>query len=71
MSDMAKKKSTANRKYGNPVSWSDMCRTLRIFGFMKGGSKAESFRIRKLLVKRIEQGKAEQLDRGLYRQIYR
>jgi len=34
-------------------------------------SKAESFRIRKLLVKRIEQGKAEQLDRGLYRQIYR
>jgi hypothetical protein len=33
---MAKKKSTANRKYGNPVSWSDMCRTLRIFGFMNG-----------------------------------
>jgi hypothetical protein len=38
---------------------------------MNGHSKAEAFRVRKLLVKRIKQGKAEQIDRGRYRAIYR
>ncbi len=47
-----------------------MCRTLRIFEIMNGGSKAEAFRIRALLVKRIKQGKAEQINRGLYRAVY-
>jgi hypothetical protein len=70
MSDMAKKKSTAKRKFGNPVSWAAMCRTLRIFGYMRDTSKAEAFRINKLLKNRIEQGNAERVGRGRYRQIY-
>lgn len=65
------KKSYAERKYSNPVSWAEICRTLKIFGYMNGHSKAEAFRVRKLLVKRIKQGKAEQIGRGRYRAIYR
>lgn len=56
-------------KYGNPVRWSQMARTLKIFGFMKDDGKAEAKRISELLKKRIAEGKAQKLDRGLYRQI--
>jgi hypothetical protein len=46
-----------------------MCRTLKIFGYMHGDNKTEALRIAELLKKRIAQGKAEQIKRGLYREI--
>jgi hypothetical protein len=38
---------------------------------MNDRSKAEAFRIRKMLTKRIDEGKAQQIGRGRYREIKR
>jgi hypothetical protein len=46
------------------LHWADMCRTLRIFGYMDNYSKAECLRINRLLKKAIKEGRAEQVSRG-------
>lgn len=59
----------AKRKYGEPVHWRDITRTLKMFGLMEGDGKAEALRISKLLAEQCRKGKAEKVGRGLYREI--
>jgi len=49
-----------------PVRWADLCRSLRVMGYMKNFTKAECFRVAKQLQKRVDDGKAVRLKRGLY-----
>jgi hypothetical protein len=50
----------------SPVRWVDICRSLRIMGYMKDFSKAECFRVANELKKRVEAGEARKIKRGTY-----
>ena len=56
-----------------PVRWGDICRVMRMFGYIDDFSKADGMRVRHQLVKLIEAGRVEQVTRngqairGLYR----
>lgn len=49
-----------------PIRWKDICRSLYMTGQMKDFSKAECFRIKKLLDAQMESGAVEQIGRGVY-----
>ena len=49
-----------------PVHWVDICRIMRIMGFMNDFSKGECLRIAALLKKQIKAGAAKKLSRGVY-----
>jgi len=54
---------------GHVVRWADICRTLRMFGYMEDYSKAECLRVNAELRKLIKKGRVEQVGRGRYRRI--
>jgi hypothetical protein len=49
-----------------PIRWSTICRSLFMVGLMKDFTKAECWRVRKMLASKLEDGTVEQIDRGLY-----
>jgi hypothetical protein len=49
-----------------PIRWSIICRSLYMVGLMKDFTKAECWRVRKMLLSKLEEGTVEQLERGLY-----
>ena len=44
-----------------PIHWKDICRSLFMTGQMKDFSRAECWRVRKLLMAKVEQGQARVL----------
>jgi hypothetical protein len=54
-----------------PVNWSDICRTMIMFGMMKDNSLGECRRIKALLEDRIAVGKVKKDSEGKYRAVAR
>jgi hypothetical protein len=50
----------------SPVRWVDICRSLRIMGYMKDFSKSECLRVANDLKKRVKAGEARKIKRGSY-----
>jgi hypothetical protein len=49
-----------------PIHWNAICRSLYMTGHMKGFSKAECWRVRKLLLAQMRVGNVEQAARWVY-----
>jgi hypothetical protein len=49
-----------------PIRWSTICRSLFMVGLMKDFTKAECWRVRKMLVSKLDDDTVERLERGLY-----
>ncbi len=63
---VTRKPKTKQLEKSAPIHWSAICRSLYMTGQMKDFSKAERWRVRKLLLSQLELGKAERTARGIY-----
>jgi hypothetical protein len=62
---------TRAARRSDPVRWVDICRVMRMMGYMEDYSKGECLRVHKQLKAQVKAGKARKIRRGLYQAIYR